>query len=272
MSDRPGISVVTLSFNQAPFLERALLSVLAQQGGRIEYIVVDAGSTDGSRDIIARYRHRLAQVILEPDQGPADGLNKGLARATGDIFYYLNADDEVCPGALAQAADVFARRPQIDVVYGNGLIIDGQDRVLRPAFSAARVTGPLCALGLAVVVQQATFFRTSALRQIGGFNIENRTCWDGEALLDIALNRGRFLRLWRTWGRFRLHDRSITGTGRLVAAYRQDQLRMARRAGIDPASVRGRLCKALLYLCTRATDLRRLTAAVQALAVRAYRQ
>ncbi|MCB1155752.1 glycosyltransferase, partial [bacterium] len=86
------VSVVTLSFNQADYLERAIRSVVEQDHDDIEYIVVDPGSTDGSRDIIERYRDRIATVITDPDKGPPDGLNKGFAAATGDIYAYMNAD------------------------------------------------------------------------------------------------------------------------------------------------------------------------------------
>ena len=92
------LSIVTISFNQADYLEEAMVSILEQDYDDIEYIIVDAGSTDGSRDIIERYRDRIAVVVLEPDEGPADGLNKGFARASGDIYGYLNADDAFLPG------------------------------------------------------------------------------------------------------------------------------------------------------------------------------
>src|SRR4029077_2212938 len=84
----PRVSIVTISFNQAPFLERAIRSVLEQDHPDVEYIVVDPGSTDGSREIIEKYRSRIAKVILEPDRGPANGLNKGFAAATGEILGY----------------------------------------------------------------------------------------------------------------------------------------------------------------------------------------
>jgi Glycosyltransferases involved in cell wall biogenesis len=81
------ISVVTISYNQAPFLEACLDSV-ARQTGSWEHIIVDPGSTDGSREIIARRSSQFSHVIFNPDNGPADGLNRGFARASGDIYYY----------------------------------------------------------------------------------------------------------------------------------------------------------------------------------------
>jgi glycosyltransferase involved in cell wall biosynthesis len=88
---QPKVSIVTISYNQCAFLERAIQSVLAQNYPEVEYIVVDPGSTDGSRDIIERYRSRISKLILEPDKGPVDGLNKGFSVATGEIYGYLNA-------------------------------------------------------------------------------------------------------------------------------------------------------------------------------------
>src|SRR5450432_3341584 len=95
------VSIVTISFNQAAYLEEAIRSVLDQDHPLVEYIVVDPGSTDGSRDIIERYRGRIAKVLYEPDQGPADGLNHGFAHATGDVFACLNADDLLLPRAVS---------------------------------------------------------------------------------------------------------------------------------------------------------------------------
>ena len=86
-------SVVTVSFNQRQYLEEALTSVLEQDYPAIEYIVVDPGSTDGSRELIESFRDRLASIVFEADQGAADGLNKGFQRASGDIFGFLNSDD-----------------------------------------------------------------------------------------------------------------------------------------------------------------------------------
>ncbi len=87
------ISIVTLSFNQKQFLEEALQSVLGQKYPELEYIVVDPGSTDGSREMLDLYKGQLTELILEPDRGAADGLNKGFSRSTGDVLGFLNADD-----------------------------------------------------------------------------------------------------------------------------------------------------------------------------------
>ena len=128
-------SVVTISYNQAQFLEQAMVSVLAQSGVELEYIVVDPGSTDGSRDIIERYRDRIAHVVYEKDDGPADGLNKGFALATGEIYCYLNSDDEFEPNAFQTIAAFFASHTETDVVCGHCWLIDEHERRLRRVWS-----------------------------------------------------------------------------------------------------------------------------------------
>ena len=206
------VTIVTISFNQAEYLERTLHSVLTQSHPDIEYIVIDPGSTDGSRDIIERYRDRLAAVLFEPDNGPADGLNKGFSLATGEIFGYLNSDDMLLPETVAHAVAAFRRDPGADVVYGHGYVIDEDDAVLR-RFHSRRFTLWRYVHEAADVMQQATFVRRSAFEAAGGFNPDNRVMWDAELLIDLARAGSRFVRVDEYWALFRLHKASISGSG-----------------------------------------------------------
>lgn len=231
------ISIVTISFNQAAYLETAIRSVLEQDHRDLEYIVVDPGSTDGSRDIIERYRHRLAAVVLDADDGPARGLNNGFARATGEVFAYVNADDALLPGAAAEAAAAFEQHPEADVIYGHGHLVDEHGKFLRRLRSAP-FNMRRALHGAGVVVQQATFFRRDAFRDIGGFNVENHSCWDYELLIDLALARKVFLRVDRYWGVFRLYPDSITGSGRYADDIARQDARIFRKAtGHPPGSL-----------------------------------
>jgi glycosyltransferase involved in cell wall biosynthesis len=205
------ISVVTLSLNQADFLEQAIQSVLSQDHASIEYIVVDAGSTDGSRAIIERYRGKFAHCIFEPDQGPADGLNKGFARATGEIFCYLNADDVFLPGALRCAARELEARPEVDVVLGDGELWDAGGAVLRRIFSRQYKMSAAC-YGAVSYVQQASFMRAAAFRRTAGFNVRNRICWDAELFADLALAGARFHYLPVLLGAQRAHGKALSAT------------------------------------------------------------
>ncbi len=168
------VSIVTISFNQGRFLEACICSVLEQDYPEIEYIVVDAGSTDGSREIIARYAERIAHVILEADAGPADGLNKGFAHASGEIFAFVNADDLLLPGAVRRMVEAFREHPDADVIYGHGRELDGEGKLIQRVWSTPwnlRAN----AYRTAVTVQPATFFTAACFRRGPGFNVENRT-------------------------------------------------------------------------------------------------
>jgi glycosyltransferase involved in cell wall biosynthesis len=204
------VSIVTISFNQARFLERAIRSVLEQDHDNIEYIVVDAGSTDGSREIIERYRDQIAKVIFEPDEGPADGLNKGFAAATGEVFGCINADDAYLPGAIGRAVTAFRLRPAAEVVCGHGYIVNGEGLVLR-RFYSDRFSAWRYVHGGTTVMQQSTFFRCRAYLNAGGFNPENRIWWDGELLLDMCLAGSRFTVVDEFWSIFTIHETSISG-------------------------------------------------------------
>jgi glycosyltransferase involved in cell wall biosynthesis len=208
------VSVVTISFNQVQFLERALRSVLEQQGVDLEYIVVDPGSTDGSREIINRYRDRLNHVILEKDNGAADGLNRGFARATGDIYCYLNSDDEFRLGAFSVVRSYFASHPEVDVVCGHAYVVDAAGHVLRRVWSDPfhRLSQ---AYGCSIQIQPSTFIRASSFNATNGFNAKNKSNWDGELLVDLALSGARIEILDAFLSNYRVHDLSITGAGHL---------------------------------------------------------
>jgi glycosyltransferase involved in cell wall biosynthesis len=207
-------SIVTISYNQATFIERAIESVLAQQSEEIdvEYIIVDPGSSDGSREIIERYRDRVAHILFESDRGPADGLNKGFARATGDIFGYLNSDDVLYPGAFAAVRRFFDTRPEVDVVCGHAWVIDGQDRILRKVWSEPFERIPV-AFGAAVQIQPSSFIRRRAFEIVSGFNIENRASWDSELFVDLYRAGAKFQIVNAILSGYRLHATSITNSG-----------------------------------------------------------
>jgi len=221
------VSIVTISFNQAEFLERAIRSVLDQDHPEIEYIVVDPGSTDGSRDIIERYRTRLARIIYEPDRGPADGLNKGFACATADVFGFLNSDDILLPGAVRSAVSWLESRP-VDVVSGHAKVIDARDRQLRIAYSEP-FSLKMFAYGACVLVQPSTFFRRDFFWRVRGFNVDNRVTWDGELWVEMALVGARFSLVNKMWSGFRLHAESITSSQRLQLQQRECYRRIFRK-------------------------------------------
>lgn len=220
-------SIVTLSFNQASFLEQAILSVLGQDYPAIEYIVVDPGSTDGSRSIIERYRDRMAHVIDTPDDGPADGLKKGFTIASGDIYAFLNADDVLLPGVLSRVAAEF-QTSGAEMLMGHCWIIDAAGRPIRTSYTD-RFEPRAYAYGGAIVCQPAAFFKAELYRRTNGFNPQNRVCWDAELFLDLLLATEKCLYLNERLAGFRLHGNAITGGRKMAQEIRQYQREQFKR-------------------------------------------
>jgi len=233
------IGIVTISYNQARYLAEAIESVLVADPQRLEYVIVDPGSADGSRDIINRYRRRFSRILFEPDQGPPDGLNKGFAATKAEILGYLNSDDRFAPGALDYVLHYFERHPEIDVLCGAIRIIDenGQAGIRRRTpdhIDLRRYAYETCFFW-----QQATFFRREAFLKTGGFNTQSKTAWDGELVVDMALAGCRFAYTNKLLGDFRIYGDSITGSGRWNEALRRDRTHMREkilRAGVPRAS------------------------------------
>ena len=180
MTDLPLVSIITPSFNQARFLEATMRSVLEQDYPRIEYFVVDGGSTDGSADIIKKYasaqaaalggdgkaRHTVSWWISEKDKGQTDAINKGLNRANGDILAWLNSDDTYNPGAVSAAVKYLVEHPEVGMVYSDCNYIDEEGRVIGQ-FPAAQTDYRRLRQGYVHIPQQTMFFRAKYWKELG---------------------------------------------------------------------------------------------------------
>lgn len=210
------ISIVTISFNQKKYLSQCIDSILNQADCDLEYIVVDPGSTDGSRALIESYGEKIIKVFA-PDKGPADGLNQGFERATGDVYGFINSDDYLLPGALKHINQYFSTKGRDYFVTGQGYTEDAQGQ--RTRIQPLPLTAQTMLHRSAVMFQQATFFSATAYKEVGGFNINNETCWDYELFLRFLLNGLKHEVIAHDIAAFRLHDQSISGTGRLTELY-----------------------------------------------------
>jgi glycosyltransferase involved in cell wall biosynthesis len=213
------ISIVTISFNQKKYLRACIDSILGQEDCDVEYIVVDPGSTDGSRELIESYGDQLVKVF-ERDDGPADGLNRGFAKATGAIYGFINSDDYLLPGALKKITEFFSTNVQDTFVTGHGFTEDesGSRTVVYPT----RLTTQAMLHRSAVMFQQATFFPGALFQTVGRFNKQNRTCWDYELFLDLLQLGAKHCILEHDLAVFRLYQGSISGSGRLEEKYFQE--------------------------------------------------
>jgi glycosyltransferase involved in cell wall biosynthesis len=217
----PLISIVTPSFNQAEFLEQAIRSVLLQGYPRLELIVIDGGSTDGTLATIAQYERWLKYWVSERDEGPANALNKGFRFASGDILGFLNADDFYLPECLAKVAKAFHEQPSADVVSGHGYFAKASGELGMPTFSD-RWSFQRFRYGACILVQQATFFRRNVFEQVNGFREHANTCWDMELWADMALAGATFHSMDEFMAAFRLHAGSITGSAEMRDRRLQD--------------------------------------------------
>jgi glycosyltransferase involved in cell wall biosynthesis len=202
------ISIVTPSYNQGPYIEETIQSVLAQDYPHIEYLIVDGGSTDNTVNIIKKYENKLAWWISERDKGQTDAINKGFARAKGDILAWINSDDTYEPGAVAAAVKYLKKLPGVGMVYGDCNFINDSGHVIGK-FNAAQTSYRLLRQGYAHIPQQTMFLRAELWRQVGPLDPSFYFAMDYDLWTRIAA-RTEIKYIPQTWANFRLHTSGKT--------------------------------------------------------------
>jgi glycosyltransferase involved in cell wall biosynthesis len=204
MTNKPLVSIITPSYNQARFLPATIESVLGQNYPNIEYIIVDGGSDDGSKEIIESYADRLAWWVSEKDSGQTSAINKGFAHANGEILAWLNSDDTYEPGAIQEAVDFLVDHPSVGLVYGDCNFIDENGRAFG-LFGAAQTDYQKLKQGYVHIPQQAAFWRADLWRQVAPLDESFFFAMDYDLWVRLAeISELRYLP-GRNWANFRLH-------------------------------------------------------------------
>jgi glycosyltransferase involved in cell wall biosynthesis len=208
---QPLVSVVTASYNSAAYLEKAILSVAAQDYPHIEHLVIDGGSKDGTLELLRRYSDRVTWVS-EPDRGQSHALNKGWSRAHGEILGWLDADNVYEPTAVSEAVALLKRRTDVGMVYGGVRDVDEQGTVVReympPDFTLSDF---LLFPEFNFIPPSSVFMRRDALLRAGLLDIELHYTMDFDLWIRMGLAT-TIIRAPRFWSKFLLRDTSKTGS------------------------------------------------------------
>lgn len=250
----PRISIVTPSFNQGAYIERTIRSVLLQGYDNLEYAVSDGGSTDCTMEIVDRYRDRLAWAESGPDAGQSDAISRGLSRSSGEIMGWLNSDDMLAPGALDAVAEAFRRNPRIDVIYSHRVAVGPDDRVLYYWILPPHSNYLMARWDL--IPQETCFWRRRVWEGVGGVDPSYRFAMDYD-LFTRFMGQGRFKRLDRFLGAFRIHPASKTSSQlHTVGAQEAQRVREARglRFGRFSAPLSRLFCR---MVCVHGEDFAR---------------
>jgi len=211
----PRITIVTPSFNQAPFLERAIISIHNQEYPNLEHIIIDGGSTDGSIEILRRFENRFHHWQTGPDGGQSDAINIGASHATGTYMMWINSDDMLLPGALHTMARAFEENPGIDLLFGNQVEIDEGDRVLKRRYTVDfDINDFLYEINI-IVLQQSAIWRTDLFKGIGGLKLY-RYAMDYDMMYRMYRAGARFHRISHFLSAFRVHSGGLTGSGEVA--------------------------------------------------------
>lgn len=211
----PRITIITASYNQADFIEETLLSVLEQDYPHLEYIVMDGGSTDGTLDVLRKYAGRLTWNS-QKDDGQAQAINTGLAKANGDVLAFLNADDLYQPGALLKVGEYFAAHPEAGWLSGRCSIVDQTGCEFRRGIATykhfwLRTRSNAILQILNYIAQPATFWRHEVFSRVGGLDESLQFTFDYDYWLRIG--RGQRLHVLPDYlAAFRWHPSSKSGS------------------------------------------------------------
>lgn len=199
MKSNPKISIITITYNSEKTLEETIKSVISQKYDNLEYLIIDGKSTDGTLDIVEKYRDKIDVIISETDKGISDAFNKGIRLATGEIIGIINSDDILLPGALEIVASYYSS--DIDVYSGNVMMWNYQTDqcyIRKPdlEFKSFNKRFKAC--------HPSRFITRGAYKRYGYYSLEFRYCMDVDLLIRFLRNGARFMHIDKSLTKFRI--------------------------------------------------------------------
>lgn len=229
----PSIGIVTPSYQQGQYIGETIMSVLSQNYSRLQYFVQDGGSTDETLTVLRSFNSDLSGWASAKDAGQGAALNLGFTNIDTDIMGYLNSDDVLLPGALNAVGEFFKKRPDVDVVYGDRLIIDELGREIG-TWRLPRHNSEVLSWA-DYVPQETLFWRTTAWDRAGGCIDENfRFALDWDLILRMRDTGAKFWHLPQFLGAFRVHVLSKTSQQVLTIGREEMDVLRERSLGFVP--------------------------------------
>lgn len=230
VANLPIISLVTPSFNQGIYIHKTIESVLNQKYPHLEYLIQDACSTDSTSAVLSAFPPDKFEYFIEPDKGQADAINLGFSRSNGEIMAWLNSDDLLLPGALGLVGEFFLSHPEVDVVYGNRILIDNEGkqigRWILPGHDADILRG------IDYIPQETLFWRRRVWERAGGYvDDELNFALDWDLLLRFSDIGAKFVHLPLLFGAFRVHENQKTSALFVSSGLAESRLLRTRYGG-----------------------------------------
>tara|TARA_Y100000996_G_scaffold188074_1_gene146981 strand:- start:128 stop:1033 length:906 start_codon:yes stop_codon:yes gene_type:complete len=221
----PKISIVTPSFNNVKYIEMTINSIIDQDYPNLEYIVIDGGSDDGTKNIIEKYDDKISFWQSSPDKGQSDAINKGFKKSTGDIITFCNSDDIYLPGTFNYVAEKWEYWKKFGAIIGSFQYMDENSKIIdKPRKSKISQNGPvdlsLGPPGNYRLHQVSTFFSSNALDKVGRYVKEDFHFVLDRELLFRVLKEFPIYLVDRSLGVFRIHSDSKS-TKKIIPFYRE---------------------------------------------------
>ncbi len=248
LTNAPKISIVTPSFGQGNYIEKTIKSILDQNYANLEYFVQDGGSKDNTVEILKQYEHLLTGWTSAPDKGQSHAINLGFSHITGEIMCWLNSDDLLLPGTLTYVANYFNTHPEVDIIYGNRLIINQDDmeigRWILPGHDERVLSW------VDYIPQETLFWRRRIWEKVGAKIDESFSfAMDWDLLLRFREAGATFAHLPYFIGAFRVHEQQKTSA--VMATTGLLEINRLRERILGRLPTRQATCKAVLPFMIR---------------------